>query len=1273
MSLRIKLASLFIIVALSVLVIGLVNIQLMRGTTQEFSQLTDQNVPVFMALGHIQSSVMKIREEALTVLLLINETQQSQSSSTALDEKILAESEEIGAAYKEFTVWLERYSTLVTDPRREALVQQIQQAGRTSFETSQTIIALKKRGAQGEAIFDLRNTLEKSEENIDTLVNTAIDLEKAKFDTNRTEANNNAYLTYGINTISMLVGMGLAISTGLIISRTVAAPIAKLKEAAAAIGRGQLNTTVSLHSPDEFEFLGRAFNQMALDLSQTTVSKIYLDNIINSMGETLMVIDPDHTIRSVNQTTLELLHYTEPDLIGHPAQLVLTDKMMTKLFAQEKVRNAETTYLTKSGQKVPMLFSSSWLRDHEGQVQGVVCVAFDISERKKTVKALRQREGQLLEAQRVAKLGYWHLDLTNNQLQWSEQIYEIYGIPPQVEPSFDLILSKTPPEEAQQLQDIIRSTIKDGATMFCLEHRVIRPDGIGYISIIGHIVREPDGRPILNYGTSQDITQRKQFEIALQRSNEQLTAMYEIAQLISSTLDFEKLLDSIAESTAGLFNCEACTIRLLDKNSHLLNIVGAYGISREMMDQTKHKVGESIAGKTVLFNRPILIPDLPHNPEFANPAAMAEGLLSCAIVPLKQGANVIGTLDVHSKSKKNAFDQADLQLLERLAGQAAIAIENARLFKEEQHQRRLAESLREVAIALNSTIDHKALLDKIFTQLKSVLRFDGAGILLKVRQNLILIADTNETDADIGFVLPLASADPAVRVFNSQSPSIIADVHTDPGWEIWDGGERIRGWMGAPLLTNGQSIGVITADSFTVDSFQAEDAHILQIFASQAVVAINNAQLFQREQYQRQIAESLREISTVISSSLDQHYILEKIFEELNHVIYYDGAAIILLEKDMLEIKAGRNLPEHFIGNRIPLTSKNPTLKPFLTHQPVIIADVHQLSHWYDNMWKGGERIRSWMGVPLLVNEAPLGVLTLDNFTPNYYSEEDAALLQLFANQVAIAIQNARLYAIAQHEIIEHERVAKDLEQARDQALAASRLKSELLAKVSHELRTPLAAIMGYTELLQNGIFGPVSEQQTRIYQSVIDSAIYLTDMVNELLDQAQLESGKIRMTIDLFSPHELLDPVMAKMDVLAKAKNLRLIFEMDPALPANLSGDKKKLQQILVNLISNAVKFTPTGQIEVRLYAASPDHWAIQVSDTGPGIPQEAQNYIFEPFRQLDGSSTRQHAGSGLGLSIVKQMVALMEGTIDLTSEINQGSTFIITLPFIRSEEKIT
>jgi signal transduction histidine kinase len=255
---------------------------------------------------------------------------------------------------------------------------------------------------------------------------------------------------------------------------------------------------------------------------------------------------------------------------------------------------------------------------------------------------------------------------------------------------------------------------------------------------------------------------------------------------------------------------------------------------------------------------------------------------------------------------------------------------------------------------------------------------------------------------------------------------------------------------------------------------------------------------------------------------------------------------------------------------------------------------------------------------------------------------------------------------------IERKQSQEALTQARDQALEASRLKSQLLAKISHELRTPLTAILGFTEMIQEGIYGPISAEQQKTIAKIIESTHYLTSLVTELLDQAQLEAGKLKLEIRAINPADIVENVQSRMYVLAQLKGLTLTTDIATDIPATLAGDQKRLEQILVNLVSNAIKFTEQGEVWIRLYRPNAVHWAIAVTDTGPGIPVEARTHIFEPFGQVDGSATRRYGGTGLGLSIVRQLVTLMGGEVTLESEIGKGSTFTILLPLEAVREEI-
>ena len=233
------------------------------------------------------------------------------------------------------------------------------------------------------------------------------------------------------------------------------------------------------------------------------------------------------------------------------------------------------------------------------------------------------------------------------------------------------------------------------------------------------------------------------------------------------------------------------------------------------------------------------------------------------------------------------------------------------------------------------------------------------------------------------------------------------------------------------------------------------------------------------------------------------------------------------------------------------------------------------------------------------------------------------------------------------------------------------RMKSNFVSTVSHELRTPLNAILGYADMLRETVYGPVSDDQRGALNRITVNGKRQLSIVNDLLDQAQIEAGTLTIIERPFSTSELITDVIDVLDVLARAKGLELSSHIADDVPDTLTGDRQRLHQMLINLVGNAVKFTDEGTVQLRAYRPDADHWALEISDTGHGIPKQAQDFIFDAFRQVDGTSTREHAGSGLGLSIVKQLTTLMGGDITLTSKVEKGSTFTIVLPLVPTQEE--
>ena len=228
----------------------------------------------------------------------------------------------------------------------------------------------------------------------------------------------------------------------------------------------------------------------------------------------------------------------------------------------------------------------------------------------------------------------------------------------------------------------------------------------------------------------------------------------------------------------------------------------------------------------------------------------------------------------------------------------------------------------------------------------------------------------------------------------------------------------------------------------------------------------------------------------------------------------------------------------------------------------------------------------------------------------------------------------------------------------------ANHAKSELLSNVNHELRTPLGGILGYTEMLQEEVFGVLSQEQQAALAEIMICTHRLTTLIDRLIDHAQSLQGHVELDIATFNSEQLIMPLQEILTSRAQAKGLNSHVETADSMPATITGDRQRLQQIISSLLLNAVQFTEKGGVQARFFAPDAGHWAVTITDTGPGIPREARTYIFEPFRLVDNSANRRHAAPGLGLAIVKQLTQLFGGEVTLKSELGKGSTFMVTFP---------
>jgi signal transduction histidine kinase len=285
-------------------------------------------------------------------------------------------------------------------------------------------------------------------------------------------------------------------------------------------------------------------------------------------------------------------------------------------------------------------------------------------------------------------------------------------------------------------------------------------------------------------------------------------------------------------------------------------------------------------------------------------------------------------------------------------------------------------------------------------------------------------------------------------------------------------------------------------------------------------------------------------------------------------------------------------------------------------------------------------------------------------------NRQDELTGRLFVVHEITALKQASAQIQGQNERLTQ--INQELAVAREQAEESNRLKSEFLATMSHELRTPLNSVIGYTDVMLTGLVGSFTEKQTDYLKRVMANGERLLSLINDILDISKIEAGRLELVQHAYNLQDLLNGVKAQMQSLAEQKSLPFNTYFDPLLPVEVVGDPKRLEQILINLVSNAIRFTDTGSVEIRFEKIDSASWALLVRDTGSGIPPHALEYIFDEFRQVDMSTHREHGGTGLGLSIVRKLVILMNGTIQVQSEVGKGSVFRVQLPLIVPEVQV-
>ena len=750
----------------------------------------------------------------------------------------------------------------------------------------------------------------------------------------------------------------------------------------------------------------------------------------------------------------------------------------------------------------------------------------------------------------------------------------------------------------------------------------------------------------------------------LKNSLEQQTAISEILRVISSSpTDVQPVLNAVAERAAHL--CDAPFARMMLVDGDVLRPLADYSFEERLHSVPVPLKRSSVSGRAVLDRRTVHIADIAPIIDIEFPDAKVNylrlGIRAALAVPLMREGGAYGAIFLF-RTEPRLFSPHQVALVETFAQQAAIAIDNVRLFNETKEalaqQTAIAEILRVIS---GSPTDVQPVLDAIAERAARLCDASAASMYLIDDDVLRHLASKGPSPDPVSHVdaIPIDRDSISGRALLERTTIQVSDMLAE-GAEYPRSHELSQRFghrtvVVLPLYREGQAVGTILLRRQDVRPFNDREIALLQTFGDQAAIALENVRLFNETKEALDQQRASGEVLAAISNSIaDTAPVFETILSACEQLFAGKLVRITLVGEDgLIRLGAyhgpGRETLEKVFPT--PVNEETGTGTAIVRRDIVHFPDV-----------EGGEGvpattrrackalgIKSIIFAPMMWEGKGLGAISIGRDYAGRFSEKDLALLKTFADQAVIAIQNARLFGEIQDK-------SRQLE-------VANKHKSEFLANMSHELRTPLNAIIGFSEVLLERLFGDINEKQDDYLKDIHSSGRHLLNLINDILDLSKVEAGRMELELSTFDVPSAISNAMTLIRERAQQHGIKLAIEVDPQL-REIVADERKLKQILLNLLSNAVKFTPDGgRIDVRAHLGAKDV-VICVHDTGIGIAPGDQEAVFEEFRQVGPHYTRKQEGTGLGLALTRRFVELHGGVIRVESEPGNGSTFTFTLP---------
>lgn len=828
------------------------------------------------------------------------------------------------------------------------------------------------------------------------------------------------------------------------------------------------------------------------------------------------------------------------------------------------------------------------------------------------------------------------------------------------------------------------------------EVRIIRKNGeIKWVRSYGNPVWDDKAKKLIGlYGAVQDITEKKRMEENLSQRESILAAVAGSAEILLKTANWKDELNSILESLGKSIHASHAYFfenQMKEDRRIFTTMVSEWtapGFTSELGDPryTDIYIRENDLESwynTMSRGLPYLGDKTRLNEEDYE-YLFSRGMLAILDVPIFINSEWCGSLGFDDMAQGRAWTSAEVDALKVAGNVFGAAIKRKRdegILQEELHKRKLlilelelrnaeAETLRESTAIVASTLEISEIVRRILEQIKRVVRYDSASVWLYEGEKEVMVGWNGlplEMEKMGEYVRSADTPDYRFWKNDEEVPYIlINDLQIDYPIYRKPPLNYIHSWLGVPLRARGILIGYIALDGNTAGRFTEHDANVARTFAEQVSVAFDNARLFsglqtELEGRKKLIAalkvkniesETLRESAAIVAATLKQSEAMELILEQLERVIYFDSASVQLLKGNFLEMVSARGFDMNLDGfnKQFEINENEPAYPVIIGQKPYLLFNDIQTEFPAFNEIPH-DNIQTWMVVPLKVKGEIIGIITIDGKKTAQFTEADAKLAVTYANQVAIAVENSRLYHEVQVELKVREKLIEELESKNAEL-------ERFTYTVSHDLRSPLVTIRGYLGYIEKNAHQGNLNTFFKDIKRVNDA----TDRMERLLKDL-LELSRIGRLINKSQEVSMADIVQEAAEIVhGQIEQKGIALHTHPNLPA-IYGDRPRLVEVLQNLIDNAAKYIGEREnplIEIGMETAT-EHGSpiFFVRDNGMGIDPQYHDLIFGLFEKLDASSE----GTGIGLALVKRIIELHGGRIWVESEIGKGSTFRFTV----------